>query len=142
MPVSIRTMPSPAASAHALQCGTPGQGSGRRNRQTPGRTPPPRPTPRGRVGLRMARDGNVPATATSAQDTTPKAVMSAYFDALTRHDLDAIGAAWAHDGHSQISGRADAGGPEGVRAYWAELFGASPDLRFEVDALIAEGDRV
>src|SRR5215210_6183439 len=80
--------------------------------------------------------------ATSAQDTTPKAVMSAYFDALARHDLDAIAAAWAHDGHSHISGQADATGPEGVRAYWAELFGASPDLRFEVDAMIAEDDRV
>src|SRR3954464_7818555 len=80
--------------------------------------------------------------ATSAQDTTPKTLMSAYFDALSRHDLDAIAAAWAHDGHSHISGQADATGPEGVRAYWAELFGASPDLRFDVDAMIAEGDRV
>ena len=70
--------------------------------------------------------------ATTAQGTTPQqAVMSAYFEALSRHDLDAIAAAWAHDGHSHISGQADATGPEGVRAYWAELFGASPDLRFD-----------
>src|SRR5215213_3439710 len=80
--------------------------------------------------------------ATSLPGTTPQAVMSAYFDALTRHDLDAIAATWAHDGHCHISGQADATGPEGVRAYWAELFGASPDLRFDVDAMIAEGDRV
>ena len=80
--------------------------------------------------------------ATTAQGTTPQAVMSAYFEALSRHDLDAIAAAWAHDGHSHISGQADATGPEGVRAYWAELFGASPDLRFDVDAMVAEGDRV
>ena len=38
IPVSKRTMPPSAATAQALPCGTPGQGSGRRSRQTPGRT--------------------------------------------------------------------------------------------------------
>ena len=60
-PVSTSTIPSPVAIAHALQCGTPGHGSGRRRRQTPGSTRSPRPTSRGRVGLRMGQDGNVPA---------------------------------------------------------------------------------
>ena len=55
--------------------------------------------------------------------------MTAYFDALTRHDLDAIAAAWAPDGHCHVAGQADATGPDGVRAYWAELFGALPDMR-------------
>src|SRR4051794_39080890 len=41
-------MPSPAASAQALPWGTPGQGSGSRSRQTPGRTRSPRPTSLGR----------------------------------------------------------------------------------------------
>ncbi len=68
--------------------------------------------------------------------------MTAYFDALTRHDLDAIAAAWAPDGHCHVAGQADAAGPDGVRAYWAELFGAVPDMRFTVEALIAEGDHV
>ena len=36
----------PAPSAHALQCGTPGQGSGRRSRHSPGRTRSPRPISR------------------------------------------------------------------------------------------------
>ena len=54
MPVSTSTIPSPAASAQALQCGTPGQGSGSRRRQTPGSTRSPRPTSRFRVGLRIA----------------------------------------------------------------------------------------
>ena len=40
----------PAAIAQALQCGTPGQGSGRRRRQTPGSTRSPRPSSRLRVG--------------------------------------------------------------------------------------------
>ena len=61
IPVSTSTIPEPAASAHALQCGTPGQGSGSRSRQTPGITRSPRPTSRVRVGLRTERDGNVTA---------------------------------------------------------------------------------
>ena len=73
---------------------------------------------------------------------TPHAVMTAYFDALARHDLDAIAAAWAPDGHCHVSGQADAAGPDGVRAYWAELFGAVPDMRIQIDELIAEGDQV
>src|ERR671938_478893 len=52
--------------------------------------------------------------ATSSSGTTPQAVLTAYFGALTRHDLDAIAAAWAPDGHSHISGQADASGPDGV----------------------------
>jgi len=80
--------------------------------------------------------------ATSAQDTAPKTVMTAYFDALTRHDLDAIAAAWAADGVCHIAGQPDANGPDGVRAWWAEFFGSSPDLRFDVEELIAEGDQV
>src|SRR5829696_1632625 len=80
--------------------------------------------------------------ASSAPATTPQAVMTAYFEALTRHDLDAIAAAWAPGGHCHIAGQADATGPDGVRAYWAELFGACPDLRFHVVDLIAEGERV
>src|SRR3954464_11568243 len=59
-PGSTRTTPSPAASAQALQCGTPGHGRGRRSRQTPGSTRSPRPTSRLRVGLRILRDANVP----------------------------------------------------------------------------------
>jgi glyoxylase-like metal-dependent hydrolase (beta-lactamase superfamily II)/predicted ester cyclase len=80
--------------------------------------------------------------ATSAPETAPKAVMTAYFDALARHDLDAIAAAWAPDGVCHIAGQPDASGPGGVRAWWAEFFGSSPDLRFEVEELIAEGDQV
>ena len=40
--------------------------------------------------------------------------MTAYFDALARHDLDAIAAAWAPDGVCHIAGQPDAGGPDGV----------------------------
>src|SRR5215218_5443417 len=79
--------------------------------------------------------------ATTASATTPKAVLTAYFDALTRHDLDAIASAWASDGVCHVSGQADASGPSGVRAYWAELFGAIPDLRFTVEEILVGGEK-
>ena len=80
--------------------------------------------------------------ASSAQETTPKTVMTAYFDALARHDLDAIAAGWAPDGVCHMAGQPDAHGPDAVRAWWADFYGSSPDLRFEVEELIAEGDQV
>src|ERR1700694_2723100 len=52
MPVSNSTTPSPALTAHALQWGTPGQGSGRRRRYTPGSTRSPLPSSRLAVALR------------------------------------------------------------------------------------------
>src|SRR5580692_4657952 len=65
MPVSNSTKPSPERTAHALQCGTPGHGSGSRRRKTPGWTRSPRPSSR----LRSARAGacaelRLPASAT------------------------------------------------------------------------------
>src|SRR5271155_482549 len=44
IPVSNSTTPSPAATAQALQWGTPGHGRGRRRRKTPGSTRSPRPS--------------------------------------------------------------------------------------------------
>jgi glyoxylase-like metal-dependent hydrolase (beta-lactamase superfamily II)/predicted ester cyclase len=71
----------------------------------------------------------------------PKDVMSTYFEALANQDLDAIAAAWAPDGVMTAVGE-EAAGPAGVRAYWAEFFGAMPDYRFEVQDMVAEGDQV
>ena len=87
-------------------------------------------------------DANVRAMATSAPSTSAQAVVSDYFEALTRHDLDAIAAHWAADGVAHVSGQADADGREAVRAYWAELFGACPDLVFTIAQTVAEDDRV
>jgi glyoxylase-like metal-dependent hydrolase (beta-lactamase superfamily II)/predicted ester cyclase len=78
--------------------------------------------------------------AASAQSTTARAALTAYFEALHAQDLDAIAAAWAPDGVCHLPGEATADGPDGVRAYWAEFFGAIPDFHFEVRDLVAEGD--
>ena len=76
-------------------------------------------------------------TTQSARD-----VAGRYFDALARRDLDAMGALWAPEGFEHIAGQADVTGPEGVRGYFGELFGAFPDFALRVTQVVAEGDRV
>ena len=71
-----------------------------------------------------------------------RSIVTAYFEALGRQDLDAAGDCWAPDGVDELVGQATVTGPEGVRAYFRGLFAAIPDFRMEVDELIAEGDRV
>jgi hydroxyacylglutathione hydrolase len=65
-----------------------------------------------------------------------------YFDALARRDVDGAAACWAPDGVDRLIGQSEAHGPEAVRAFFSELFAAVPDWAFEVEAIVAEGDRV
>ena len=69
-------------------------------------------------------------------------VVTAYFDALARHDLDAAGDCWAPEGVDELVGQATVQGPEGVREFFGGLFAAMPDFTMAVEDLIAEGDRV
>ncbi len=85
----------------------------------------------------MGRDANVRNMAADA-----RAVVTAYFDALTRHDLEAAGACWSPDGIDELVGQATVQGPEGVRAFFGELFAAVPDFAFAVEGMIAESDTV
>src|SRR5918999_1974166 len=68
-------------------------------------------------------------------------VAETYFAALARRDLDAIAGCWAPDGVDHFIGQARLEGPAAVRAFFAELFGAIPDLAIEVETIVAEGDR-
>jgi glyoxylase-like metal-dependent hydrolase (beta-lactamase superfamily II)/ketosteroid isomerase-like protein len=68
-------------------------------------------------------------------------VAETYFAALARRDLDAIADCWAPDGVDHFIGQATLEGPGAVRAFFAELFGAMPDLAIEVETIVAEGDR-
>jgi hydroxyacylglutathione hydrolase len=69
-------------------------------------------------------------------------VAETYFAALARRDVDAAAACWAPDGVDNFVGQTVAEGPAGVRAFFGELFGAFPDFAFEVESMVAEGDRV
>jgi uncharacterized protein (TIGR02246 family) len=68
-------------------------------------------------------------------------VAETYFAALAARDLDAMAACWAPDGVDNLVGQAEAHGPEGVRAFFAELFQAIPDFALAVDEMVVEGDR-
>jgi len=70
-----------------------------------------------------------------------KAIADKYFDALARRDVDAMAELWAPDGMEHIAGQVDAVGPEGVRAYFTELFGAFPDLAVTVRSTTVQDDR-
>jgi glyoxylase-like metal-dependent hydrolase (beta-lactamase superfamily II)/ketosteroid isomerase-like protein len=85
----------------------------------------------------MGRDGNV-----AAMPSTASEVVSTYFDALTRRDLEAMAACWAPDGEEHIAGQVDAVGPDGVRAYFGEIFSAFPDFSLTIRETVAEGDKV
>ncbi len=68
-------------------------------------------------------------------------VISEYFDALARRDVEGMAELWAEDGEEHISGQADAVGPGGVREYFTGFFEAFPDFALEVRSTITEGDR-
>jgi glyoxylase-like metal-dependent hydrolase (beta-lactamase superfamily II)/ketosteroid isomerase-like protein len=69
-------------------------------------------------------------------------LVRSYFDALSRHDLDAMAAAWAPDGVETIAGVAELHGAPAIREYWAGVFAALPDWRFEILDVVAAGDQV
>jgi hydroxyacylglutathione hydrolase len=68
-------------------------------------------------------------------------VVKDYFDALARRDVEAVAALWAPDGHDHIAGQVDAVGPNGVRAYFSELFAAFPDFALAVQTTVAQDDK-
>jgi hydroxyacylglutathione hydrolase len=68
-------------------------------------------------------------------------VVRAYFDALNRHDVDAAVACWAVGGEEHIHGQREVLAPDGVREFVEELFGAIPDLVFDIHETTTEADR-
>jgi glyoxylase-like metal-dependent hydrolase (beta-lactamase superfamily II)/predicted ester cyclase len=73
---------------------------------------------------------------------TAEEVVKQYFDALSRRDLDAMASCWAPDGEEHIASQVDAVGPNGVRAYFSELFTAFPDFGLTVQTTVAQDDKV
>jgi glyoxylase-like metal-dependent hydrolase (beta-lactamase superfamily II)/predicted ester cyclase len=59
-------------------------------------------------------------------------VAKRYFDALSAHDLDAAVECWEPGGVDRFVGQQELVAPEGIREYFAALFEAFPDFRFEV----------
>jgi glyoxylase-like metal-dependent hydrolase (beta-lactamase superfamily II)/predicted ester cyclase len=59
-------------------------------------------------------------------------VAKRYFDALAAHDLDAAVACWAPGAIDRFVGQQELIAPDGIREYFAGLFEAFPDFRFEI----------
>ena len=55
-----------------------------------------------------------------------------FFDALARRDIDAAVACWKPGGVDRVIGQPGLVAPEGISAYFHELFEAFPDFSFEV----------
>ena len=67
----------------------------------------------------------------------PAKVARAYFDAIAARDLDRMVAHWAPGAIDNIVSVGEMPAPEGIRAFFSELFTAVPDMKFEVLDLIA-----
>lgn len=64
-----------------------------------------------------------------------------YFTALAGHDLDAAVACWKPGSIDRFVGAQELIAPDGVRAYFSELFAAFPDFRFQILDMTTAKDR-
>ncbi|HKG40250.1 MAG TPA: MBL fold metallo-hydrolase [Conexibacter sp.] len=64
-----------------------------------------------------------------------------YFAAVAARDVDAMVACWRGGGLDRLHGQADLIAPDGVRAWFEEMFAAIPDAAFEVVQTTTEDDR-
>ena len=64
-----------------------------------------------------------------------------YFAAIDAHDLEGAAAMWAPDGREDVRGQGLFIGPDGVREFLGDLFGAIPDLHTEIVSTTTEEDR-
>jgi steroid delta-isomerase-like uncharacterized protein len=72
---------------------------------------------------------------------TAAEIATRYFEALGRQDLDAAAAVWKPGGIERLVGDQELTAPDGIRAYFGELFQAFPDFAFEIVQLTADEDR-
>lgn len=71
-----------------------------------------------------------------ATKTDAISVVTSYFEAIARRDLDGLASHWADDGEEIIAGQFHGTGPREVRAYFAGLFAAVPDLLLEPTQIV------
>jgi predicted ester cyclase len=73
--------------------------------------------------------------------TDAASVARAYFDAVTRRDVEAMVACWEPGTRDVIHGVADLHVPDDLRAWFGDLFASFPDFSFEVLDVIASGEK-
>ena len=79
------------------------------------------------------------ATKTEARSTAE--VARAYFEAVAARDVEGMISMWEPGGVGHIHGVAELVAPEGYREWFGNLFRAVPDMEFQVDEIVAEGDK-
>jgi steroid delta-isomerase-like uncharacterized protein len=79
--------------------------------------------------------------ATTETTRTPLDVAQSYFVAVADGDVEAMIAHWDPDGGGYIHGMVDVTVPDTYRGWFANLFRAFPDWRFEVLDIIADEER-
>lgn len=68
-------------------------------------------------------------------------VAAAYFDAISRCDVETAVALWKPGGRENVRGQVDTTAPEGVRQFLNGLFGPFPDIDFRVIETTVQDDR-
>src|SRR3954465_13417916 len=99
------------------------------------------------AGMTDASERTESITADEAAETTtreraarapgPAKVARGYFDALAAMDMEAMVACWAPGGIENIVAIGEMSVPDGLRAFFTELFTAVPDQKLEVLDVIA-----
>src|SRR3954452_8333504 len=74
-------------------------------------------------------------------DTTPAEVARSYFEAVGNRDIEGMLSHWHPDGVGHIHGLIEAQVPETYRGWFADMFKAFPDFKFEVLDLVADEER-
>src|SRR3954453_11222580 len=82
--------------------------------------------------------------ATTTQKRRTKAQMSeeiarGYFDAVAARDPDGMAAYWSEDGIDELIPVGIFRGPGEIRAFFAGMFAAFPDMEFNVAMMISTG---
>jgi steroid delta-isomerase-like uncharacterized protein len=72
----------------------------------------------------------------------PVGIAQSYFSAADARDVDAMAECWAEGGLERIGPVGELQAPEGVRAFFNELFAAVPDSRLEVLDVVAQENKV
>jgi steroid delta-isomerase-like uncharacterized protein len=99
--------------------------AGRTAAKTPAKAPPAKPR------RRFQRESG-----------DPVGIAQSYFSAVDARDVDAMVACWAEGGLDRIAPIGELRAPDGVRAFFGELFAAVPDSRLEVLDVVAQDDKV
>jgi predicted ester cyclase len=81
------------------------------------------------------------ATEETRAMTEAERVARSYFERVAARDPDGMMEHWEPGGVGHIHGLAELRAPDGYREWFADMFAAFPDMRFEVEEVVADESR-